>query len=170
MGEGVVGSERVAGVDYFLKLDGIPGESRDVKHKDEIELESFSWGESNPVAPVAGGGGGVGKVHVQDLNVVKALDKASPKLFLACASGEHIKGATLTARKAGKGQQEFLVYKFTDLLVSSYQSGAGGGEAPTDQVAFNFATIAVEYRPQKPDGTLDAPVKGGWDVKQNKKL
>ena len=170
MGEGVVGSNGVAGVDYFLKLDGIPGESRDVKHKGEIQLESFSWGESNPPAPVRGGGSGAGKVQVHDLNVVKALDKASPKLFLACASGEHIKEATLTARKAGKGQQEFLVFKFTDLLVSAYQTGAGGGEAPTDQVSFNFATIETEYRPQKPDGSLDAPVKAGWDVKQNKKL
>ena len=167
MGEGVVGSKRVAGVDYFLKLDGIPGESRDVKHKGEIQLESFSWGESNPPAPVVGGGAGAGKVHVQDLNVLKRLDKASPKLFLACASGEHIKEATLTARKAGKGQQEFLVFKLTDLLVSSYQT-SGGGEEPTDSVSFNFATIQLEYRPQKADGSLDTAIKAGWDLKLNK--
>ena len=54
-------------VDYFLKIDGISGESVDAKHKDEIQLEAFSWGETN-AAPAGGGGGGAGKVHVQDYN------------------------------------------------------------------------------------------------------
>jgi type VI secretion system secreted protein Hcp len=158
----------VALVDYFLKLDGIQGESRDLKHKGEIELESFFWGETNPVIP-HGGGGGVGKVQVEDLHVVMKLNKASPLLFLACATGEHIKGAILTARRALKAQQEFLVYKLTDLLVSEYHQSAGTDAVPVDQVSFNFSRIQIEYRPQKPDGSLDASVKAGWDVKENKK-
>src|SRR5919108_4062049 len=114
-------------VDLFLKLDGIQGESLDKAHKGEIELESFSWGESN-AAPPAGGGGGAGKVQIQDLHVVAHVNKASPSLVLACATGKHLKDAVLTARKAGKGQQEFLVFKFTDVLVSSYQiSGTAQG-------------------------------------------
>jgi type VI secretion system secreted protein Hcp len=160
----------VAVVDYFLKIDGIQGESRDVKHKGEIELESFFWGEANPVIPHGGGGGGVGKVQVEDLHVVMRVNKASPLLFLACATGEHIKGAILTARRALKAQQEFLVYKLADLLVSSYHQTAGTDSVPVDQIAFNFSRIQVEYRAQKPDGSLDAPVKGGWDVKENKKV
>src|SRR5215210_8773554 len=108
-------------VDYFLKIDGVAGESKDSKHKDEIELEAFSWGASQATAP-AGGGGAAGKVSMQDFHFVMRTNKASPKLFLACASGQHVKSAVLTARKAGKGQQEYLVYKFTDLLVWSYQT------------------------------------------------
>jgi type VI secretion system secreted protein Hcp len=158
----------LAQVDYFLKIEGIPGESQDAKHKDQIELESFSWGETQ--SGTVGPGGGAGKVRMQDLHVVKRLDRASPKLFLACASGQHIKGATLAARKAGKGQQEFLIYKFTDVLVSSYQTGgsAHGDVLPMDQVSFNFGRIEVEYRRENPDGTFAPPVKAGWDVKQNK--
>ena len=154
--------------DLFLKLDGIQGESLDKAHKGEIELESFSWGESN-AAPPAGGGGGAGKVQVQDLHVVAHVNKASPTLMLACATGKHLKEAVLTARKAGKGQQEFLVFKFTDVLVSSYQiSGTGQGDTPpTDAIAFNFGKIEMEYRPQKADGTLDQSVKAGWDIKKN---
>jgi type VI secretion system secreted protein Hcp len=161
----------MAQVDYFLKIDGVQGESADSKHKGEIELESFSWGETNPGGHGAAGGG-AGKVSVQDLHFVMKLNKASPKLFLACALGEHLKHALLTGRKAGKGQQEFLVYKFTDLLVSSYQTGASAHdlEGPFDQVSFNFARIEVEYRPQKEDGSLDAAIKAGWDVKTNKKV
>jgi type VI secretion system secreted protein Hcp len=160
----------LAQVDYFLKIEGIQGESRDAKHKDQIELESFSWGETQ--SGIVGPGGGAGKVQMQDFHFVKRLDKASPKLFLACASGQHIKGATLVARKAGKDQQEFLIYKFTDILVSSYQTGgsAHGELLPMDQVSFNFARIQVEYRPQNPDGSLGTAVKAGWDVTQNKPI
>jgi type VI secretion system secreted protein Hcp len=159
----------VAAVDYFLKIDGIQGESLDAKHKGEIELESFSWGESNAGTTAIGGGGGAGKVNMQDLHVAKKLDKASPLLFLACATGKHLKEAILTARKAGKGQLEFLVFKFRDVLVSSYQTGAAD-EEPSEQVSFNFSRIEVEFRPQKPDGSLDTPVKAGWDLKANKKV
>jgi type VI secretion system secreted protein Hcp len=166
--------EAVAQVDYFLKIDGVQGESTDSKHKGEIELESYSWGATNAGGGGAGrgGGAGAGKVSFQDFHFVMKLNKASPTLMLACAQGQHIKEAVLTGRKAGKGQQEFLVYRFTDLLISSYQTGAsaGSGEGPLDQVSFTFAKLEIEYRPQKPDGSLDPAVKAGWDVKKNKKV
>jgi type VI secretion system secreted protein Hcp len=164
----------VAGSDYFLKLDGIPGESKDAKHKGEIDLESFSWGETNVVSGGGrgGSGGGAGKVAMQDVHFTSRVNKASPLLFLACAMGKHIKEAVLTARKAGKGQQEYLIFKFRDLLISSYQIGGAeaAGDVPMDQVSFNFSRIEYEYRPQKPDGSLDAAIKAGWDVKANKKI
>ena len=161
-------------VDYFLKIDGIEGESRDAKHKGEIEVLSFSWGETHPASHGGGGGGGggAGKVSMQDFQVAALVTKASPKLMLACASGQHLKQAVMTARKAGKNQQEFLVYKFTDLLVSSYQTGgsAGGDVAPMDQISFNFGTIEIEYRAQRADGSLDPGITAGWNLKQNKPL
>jgi type VI secretion system secreted protein Hcp len=162
----------VATIDFFLKMDGIPGESQDVKHKGEIDLESFSWGETSKSGPSAGTGGGAGKVSMQDFHFVTRVNKASPLLLLACATGKHIKEAILTARKAGKGQQDFLVFKFTDILISSYQVGGSeaGGEVPMDQVSFNFARVDLEYRLQKPDGSLDSPIKAGWDVKKNKQV
>src|SRR5213593_2324488 len=85
----------MAAVDYFLKLDGIEGESQDAKHKGEIDLESWSWGETQTGTMHAGGGGGAGKVQMQDFHFVMKVNKSSPKLMLACASGEHIKSATL---------------------------------------------------------------------------
>lgn len=156
-------------VDYFLKIDGIPGESQDSTHKDEIQLESWSWGETQAGTMKAGGGGGAGKVDMQDFHFVMAVNKATPKLILACASGDHIKKATLTCRKAGKTQQEFLVYNFSDVLVSSYQTG-GSAEIPMEQVSLNYTKMEVEYKAQKADGTLDGPIKAGWDLKQNVKV
>jgi type VI secretion system secreted protein Hcp len=156
-------------IDYFLKIDGVAGESADNKHKGEIELESFSWGETSTGGGPGGGGGGSGKVQIQDLVVTMHVSKASPTLMLACATGKHHKEAVLTARKAGKAQQEFLIFKFKDLIVTSYNTG--GSEASDillDQASLGFSRIQMEYRPQKPDGSLDTPVKAGWDVKNNK--
>ena len=162
----------MSAVDYFLKLDGIEGESNDSKHTNEIELESWNWSEMNHGTQNSGGGGGAGKVKMADFNFVMAVCQASPKLMLACATGEHIKKATLTCRKAGKEQVEYLKVTFTDLLISSYQTGGSAGSqvVPHDQISFNFSKIEFEYKEQKPDGSLGAPVKAGYDVKANKKV
>ncbi len=159
-------------IDYFLKIDGIPGESLDSKHKDEIEVEAWSWGEANPTAARApGAGGGAGRVQMQDFNFTTSTSKASPTLMLACASGKHFKHAVLTARKAGKSQAEFLTFSLSDILVSAYQIGGAEGEVvPMDNVSLSFSKIQVEYKQQKPDGSLGTSVKAGWDVKQNKKF
>jgi len=154
--------------DYLLKLEGIKGESQDAKHKDEIEIESFSWGATQPAVA---SGAGAGKVSFQDIHFTTRVNVASPNLMVACASGQHIKEATLTVRKAGRDQLEYYIVKLSDNLVSSYQSG--GYEAnvlPVDQFSLNFAQIEFEYKSQKPDGTLGATVKGGWDLKANKKV
>jgi type VI secretion system secreted protein Hcp len=158
--------------DYFLKLDGIPGESKDHKHKDEIELESWSWGQHQTGTGHSGGGSGAGKVAAQDFHFTMKASKASPKLMLACAEGEHIKKATLVARKAGKGQQEYYFWKFTDVFVSSYQSGGSAHSEvlPTDQVSLNFAKLEVEYKEQKDDGTPGGATSAGYDYKLNKKV
>jgi len=160
----------MAAVDYFLKMDGIEGESYDHKHKGEIDLESWSWGETQAGTHSGGGGGGAGKVTMQDFHFVMKVNKASPKLMLACANGQHIPKAVLTCRKAGKEQQEFLKVTMSDLLVSSFQTGGSGHSdiVPTDQISLNFSKIEIEYKEQKADGTLGGAVKAGYDVKINK--
>jgi type VI secretion system secreted protein Hcp len=163
----------MAVVDYFLKIDGIDGESGDAKHKGEIVLQSWSWGASQSGTFASGtGGGGAGKVQMQDFHFVMQQNKASPKLMLACASGEHIKKAVLTCRKAGKEQQEFLKITLQEVLVSSYQSGGSASSdlIPQEQISLNYAKSEMEYKPQKPDGTLDASVRVGWDLVANKKI
>jgi type VI secretion system secreted protein Hcp len=162
----------MSAVDYFLKIDGIDGESQDSKHKGDIDVDSWSWGESQLGSHAAGGGGGAGKVSMQDFHFVMKVNKSSPKLLLACATGEHIKTGTLVCRKAGKDQQEYLKIKMSDLLVSSYQTGgsAGAGVLPSDQISLNYSKIEFEYKEQKPDGTLGGVVKAGYDLKQMIKI
>lgn len=154
-------------VDYFLKIDGIEGEAQDTKHKNEIQLESWSFGETNAGTAAQGLGMGAGKVQMGDFHFVMRSNKASPKLFLACASGEHIKKAVLTCRKAGKEQQEYLKWMFSDLLVSSYQTGgsAHSDVVPLDQISINFTEAQIDYKEQKADGTLGGAVTTKYNIK-----
>jgi len=155
-------------VDYVLKMKGIEGESKDSKHTNEIDVLSFSWGETQTGTHAGGGGGGAGKVSMQDFHFVMKTNKASPKLLLACANGEHIPEAIMVCRKAGKDQQDFMKLKFYDLLVSSYQTGGSstGDEIPMDQISLNYAKIEYEYREQNADGTMQGPIKAGYDLKK----
>jgi type VI secretion system secreted protein Hcp len=159
--------------DIFAKIGDIKGESQDDKHKDEIDVLSFSWGVSQTGTLAHGGGGGEGKAQFNDFNFTTNVSKASPALFLACASGQHIKDATIAVRRAGdnKAQQDYLILKMTDVLVSSYQTaGSSGGDRPTENVSMAFAKVEFTYKPQKPDGSLDAGITTGWDLKANKKV
>ena len=161
----------MATVDYFLKIDGIKGESHDAQHKDEIDVESWSWSETNAGAFAYGGGGGVGKVEMHDFHFVMKANKASPKLFLACCNGEHFKKAVLTCRKAGGKQEEFLKYTFTNLVVTSVVDRQTQADSfPRQEFSLNFHKVECEYKEQKADGSLSAPVKTGWDRKANKKI
>ena len=157
-------------VDMFLKLDGIKGESKDAKHKDEIHIESFSWGLSQTGAHGAGGGGGAGKVSVHDISVTKFLDKASPELMLACCNGKHIKEGLISVRKAGENPVEYLKIKLSDILISGVQDAGHGSDLLTENVTLNFAKFHVDYQEQGKDGkAAGGPVSMGWDVKQNVK-
>ena len=161
----------MAVVDYFLKIDGIDGEATDHKHKNEIDVESWSWGETNSGDAANRGGMGAGKVAMQDFHFVMRVNKASPKLMEACASGEHIKKATLTCRRAGKEQQEYMIWSFSDLLVSSFQMGGSQGDVvPICTVSLNFSKVEFAYAEQKADGGLEGPKKAGYDLKLNKKI
>lgn len=154
--------------DIFAKLGDIKGESLDDKHKDQIELLSWSWGITNPAPHAAGGSGVAGKATFHDLSFTHKIDKATPVLMQRCATGVHLKDATITHRKAGKGQQEFLVIKMNDVIVTSVTEVDDGGDHVAETVTLAFAKVNVEYKPQKADGSLDAGIQFKYDLKTNK--
>ena len=161
----------MAQVDFFLKIEGWDGESPDEKHSKEIEVKSWSVGVAQSGSSDRGGGAGTGKALFQDISFTKIFDKASPNLLTGCASGEHKTTAVLTCRKAGKEQQEFLKWTFSELLVSSYQTGGSQGEVvPVDSISLNFTKIEFAYKIQKADGTLGDEFKAGYDLKKNTKV
>jgi len=161
----------MAANDYFLKLDGISGESNDSKHKGEIDVLAFSFVETQAGPGGPGGGGGAGKVQMSDFSFTARTSKASPQLFLHCAQGKHIKQAVLTVRKAGQAPQEYIKLKLTDVLISSYAiGGTEGDERPADTFSLNFAKLSFDYFAQKSDGSLDSGTHAGWDLVKNVKV
>ena len=156
--------------DIFLKLNGIEGESKDSKHPAEIQLETVSWGSSNAASFNYGGGGGTGKVTMQDIHFTKVIDKASTKLFLACCQGKHIPDAILTFRKAGGEQEEYFQVKLKDLMISNitWSDHAGGGTLAQEQGSLAFTEIQFDYKEQGKDGKLQGAISAKWNVKENK--
>jgi type VI secretion system secreted protein Hcp len=156
-------------MDIFIKIGDLKGESVDDKHKDEIQVLAWSWGVSQSGTTHAGPGGGAGKASFQDLSFTHFIDKCSPNLLSACATGKHFAEAHLTVRKAGDKPLEYLKIKMEDLLVTSVTTGGSGGEDRlTENVSLNFAKFKLEYTPQKKDGSGDAAVTAGYDIAANK--
>jgi type VI secretion system secreted protein Hcp len=157
--------------DIFFKLGDIQGESTDDKHRDEIDVLAWSWGLVQSGAMATAGGAAAGRVHFNDFSFTHHLDKASPNLMRACATGAHVKEAILTERKAGSGQQEFLIIRMSDVIVTAVQPSASGAEeGPVEQVSVQCASVDVEYRPQRTDGSLDASIHFKYDIRANREV
>lgn len=152
--------------DIFLKLTGIEGEAKDVGHVNELELLSYSFGVDGATSS-SGGGGGAGKSRAAPLNITKRVDKSLTKLFLACASGLHIKEGLLSVRQ-GEGQFDFLRILFSDLVVSHFDEADTSGEIPVDSATFTYAKILITYQQTNQDGSPGPIFSSGWDFKQNR--
>lgn len=85
--------------EYFLKLDGVMGDSNDPRHFGEIEIESVTWGFDRQGTHNGGGGGGSGSPTVTDLVMFKRRDRTTPILIVASSQGRNFKEARLTIEK-----------------------------------------------------------------------
>jgi type VI secretion system secreted protein Hcp len=156
--------------DTYVELTGIEGEATAKNFEKKIEIFSFSWGASAPVAIGPGSSGiSASRVSISSFNVMKKTDIASPKLFKACCTGDHVDKMTVSMRKqtgAAGGQEVSLIYTFNQVMVESIQwSGSSGGDdTPTESVSFAFAKVTVEYKVQGKDGKLVAGTPVVWDV------
>ena len=148
--------------DIFVKIGNIPGESFDARHKDEIEVISFAWGVSNAARVTTGGP--TARPTIRELSFVHAIDKATPKLLQACAMATRLPDATITHRRAGGQQQEFLIVRLSDVVVTSVSQGGGSDQSAVETVSVAFGKIDFEYRAQKADGSLDAGVHFTYDL------
>jgi type VI secretion system secreted protein Hcp len=157
-------------VDMFIKIDDIKGESIDKTHKGEIQVLAWSWGMSQSGTTHMGGGGGAGKVNVQDISFTKYIDSASPILMQQCCTGKHFKKASLVVRKAGETPLEYLKLNLTEILITSVSTGGSGGEDRlTENVTLNFAEFHLDYIPQKADGSGAPAVSASYNIAANTK-
>jgi len=150
--------------DAFIKFDGIDGESLDAKHKNWIDVLSFSWGVNQPHAV---SGQFTGHVVPEDFSFAHAVDKSSPKLMLACAEGDAVKEADVSFRKAGSGGGgiDYLKYSFFDVFFSSVRPGGQSvavqlkleDALPFEEVTFTYGKVMINYTQLDRNGRVVAP-------------
>jgi type VI secretion system secreted protein Hcp len=148
--------------DVFIKIDGIPGESQDAAHPDEIQIANWKWKMSQQSSMMSGSGGGAGKATVDDLVFFHTVDRASPNLMSYCLSGRHIPTAVLTMRKAGGVPFDFLRITMSDVIVTGVEMGAD-----YEEVRLSFAKVKQEYIVQNAQGGSKGAVTGTFDIKAN---
>ncbi|MEO8999872.1 MAG: type VI secretion system tube protein Hcp [Rhodanobacter sp.] len=157
-------------LDMHLKLEGggvtFKGESKHDKHKDEVQVLAWSWGMSQSGSFNSGSaGGGAGKANIQDISITKYIDKSSTAFIKALVTGDHMKTVTLSCSKAGGKQEDYLIIKLTEAMVTSYSTGGSGGEDMlTENISISFAQFDVEYFAQNDKGAVASAGKAGYSV------
>jgi type VI secretion system secreted protein Hcp len=148
-------------VSLFLLLDGIPGDSTDARHADEIEVTAFSFGlASAGGSPAAGTGAATGKATFDGLTVVARSSRASPLLMQACAQARRLGSAVLSVQRAGDRPVDVMVVRLSDVIVGAYTVSAGGGEGPEDEITLSFARIQYDVS----DG--QQTTTASWDLRK----
>jgi type VI secretion system secreted protein Hcp len=160
--------------DAFIKIDGIPGESTDAKHKDWIEVVSYNHKIEQPASSTASsvGGATAERVNHGTFNIVHQLDKATPKLLEACCTGKHIKEVVFELCRAGGDKIKYMEIKLEQVLISRVEEvGASEGGFPTETIALSYGKIKWTYTQQKrADGSAGGNVSAGWDLTTNKTI
>lgn len=131
---------------------------------------SWSWGMSNAATAGLPTGQVPGRVSIKDISITKRIDVATPRLMLSYASGQHLKSAVLTVRKAGEKQPEFLNIKMNEVLVTSVTAAESSAEdRGTELLTLAFSKVGLDYVQQKADGTAVGTVSFNWDLVKNVK-
>jgi type VI secretion system secreted protein Hcp len=153
---------------YFLKLDGVPGDSADEHHANEIDIISASFSVLQPqMQRFVGSLATAARTEIQPVTLTKFIDKSSPMLFLKCATAKNIPTAVITARKAGEGGRDFYTITLSDVWIASLAQSAGEGGV-LESVSLSFSKIAISFTPQNPNGSLGTPITATFDIKANK--
>jgi type VI secretion system secreted protein Hcp len=165
----------------FLKLDGIDGESTDTQFPKHIEVLSYEQGLTQTIIHMGGGGMAAGRPQFHDLRFRKSLDRASPSLLLACASGRRFASATFTFRRQAPARPALYTVTLGAVLITAVTQIAGAGAqyplsfkaldsgdaaaALLDEVALAYERIEWTYQILTKNGTpTGPPVAAGWDI------
>lgn len=134
--------------DAFLKIDVIPGESRDEKHLEWIELLSYHHSVTSPRSGSRASDLATGRREYSDLSIVKTIDKATPLLFDAVATNKSFATVKLELCRATGAKDKYCELLLEDVFVSSVRPGgtaAEGKDKPLEEVSFNYQKITMTY-------------------------
>jgi type VI secretion system secreted protein Hcp len=165
----IVSAPWPAMADTFLRLADIKGESTDIKHKDQIDILSFTQSFINSPDLSAGGGGGAGKVQCGAITMMKSIDKSSPALLKGVITGQHFKDALISFADNRTGSPDYYTIGLTDVFVTELsQSDAQDPNRIFEKLVLNAAAFEFKYTPQNLKGAPGSPVSFKYDCSTNK--
>ncbi len=154
----------------YIKFDGIDGEAKDKDHDKWSDILTFGQGCSKPGGGTTGPTRRRGDTILDDIVVVKELDKASPKIAEAVCKGKVFPKVEihLTASYTDAGRVTYYAYELTNVQVSSYNiNGSGQAEqVPTEDISFNFEEIKVTYTETDETGSEKGNIEYEWKVEE----
>lgn len=160
-------------VDMFIKLgDDIKGSTKDKAQSNNCDVLAYSWGMSQSGSFHTGGGGGAGKVNIQDLSFTKYQDDASTAIMMHCCTGKHIPKVTMLIRRAGgaigkPGEKEVEITMSKVIITSVSTGGSGGEDRFTENITLNFAEIKFENFKQDDKGITKTAGNLNWNIAEN---
>ena len=157
----------------YLKIESpnVNGETTDAKHKNQIEIQSFSHGTTQTASPTRSTSGGrtVERAHHSDFMVTKYVDSASTALMKNHWRGQHFAKMTLTCyRDGGNTPVEYLKILMEDVIISSMTVNGGAGDLPYENISLSYGKITYTYEPQdEHKGTAGGAMPASHDLETN---
>ena len=169
--------------DFFIKIDGIDGESSDKSHAKWIEVIAFEHGSVQNVG-VGRATDVSGRGQFMPFSFTHLVDKATPKLQQFCMSGQKVAkvqfmvcravaGAqvpvyevTMENVKIAKTQVKSVVNGSSAPLIDTY-AGVDGVYIPIEIVELVPGKITWKVTAIKPDNTKDGAVEASFNQVEN---
>jgi type VI secretion system secreted protein Hcp len=146
-----------AAFDAFLKIEGVPGESTDASHAGWIRVDSLQFGLT--------GGSALAPTQLAPLTLRKRIDKASPLLAKACATGQHIAQAKLELIRTTPKRTRFYQITLEDVLVTSASSfGVTDDNSLPETIQLAAGQWSWAYTEFELDGRPIQDLESYWDV------
>ncbi len=146
----------------YIKIDKVKGEAEDEKHKEWIEILSWSHGFSQPASPVrTSTGSTLERANHSDISITKYIDSATKELLKACWSGLQFEKADIECFRADGDNEpiKYLMITLEDIIVSNYSLSGGGGGIPVENISLAYAKVTYTYNPKKKaDATAAGPM------------
>jgi type VI secretion system Hcp family effector len=163
-----------AAFDTFIKFADIKGESLDKTHFEWSTATGFDFGVTVPFYLEAGTGPNVGSPQAKPIVIRKAIDKASPQLFLKSVTGQPLPTVTLELTRVTSSGIPVVFYKMvlTNVFITKIETDAQSGissTVPTESIELNFEAMSIIYSVTDSKGGVTPQPEVTWNFAGNQK-
>lgn len=155
----------------YLKFGSVKGNVTAEGYAGQIAVSSVSFGVSRNVSMEAGNLSNreSAKPTLTEITITKVADNSVAAIFKEALTGSAGQEAVLTFVRTGTDKvQEFMTYKLTNCIVSSYSISAEGDQEPVENIALSYSAIEVSYKDHDASNKAGNTQRVRYDVKAAK--